>query len=152
MTEFESLLGDITLTWIDRNFLFDVWIEALRRGPYVQGFSALLKHGHYCPLGVLCSVAEIPFEYPRGPHSAASFAGRRASLPMPLAEFMDVTEWVDFRNAIPATKSVVPRVEYPAGSIVSLNDNARWSFNEIARYLEDHRTNLREYPHDKKKR
>lgn len=139
----DELIGDLTLTWMSNDILWDAWLEALRSGKYAQGHTALLRHGRYCPLGVLCSVADLRAEYPYGPEGAAYFLDVSSSLPAPLARFMDITFFGHFRNAVPAMRMRrVPREEYPAGSIVSLNDTAEWSFPAMAEYLAEHRDNM----------
>ncbi len=141
-----ELMIDLTANWIDRDVLWEEWLHGLRRPTYQQGRVALLRDGYYCPLGVLCSVAGIRPTFPHGKDTAAQFAGRTSLLPEALAEFMNITDAGMFRHAVPAMHArKVPRVEYPAGSIVSLNDTAQWSFVQIADYLKDHRSNMRSY-------
>lgn len=143
--EYEQLMGDLLLNWINSDILWDAWISELRSGPYIQGFTALLRKGCYCPLGVLCSVAGIPATFRFGPEGAAQFAGRTGCLPDALAEFMGMDPYGAFNNAVPAFRRALPRDEYPAGSIISLNDTARWTFVAQAEYLASHRDNLKPY-------
>lgn len=141
----DDLMVDLIATWIDPDLLWKAWMEALMKGPYQQGTAALLRDGKYCSLGVLCTTAGIPATVSVLANHASSFAGRRACLPDELAEFLNITHFGDFRHAVPALKRRIPREEYPAGSVVSLNDNAGWSFQEQARYLDKHRNNMRAY-------
>lgn len=132
--------------WESYHILRSKWINALIRGPFRQGYKAMLRDGLYCPLGVLCSVAGLEAEFPFGPTRAARFNGLASALPTGLADFMRMTEYGDFRHAVPATWYVkVPRQEWPSGSIISLNDSARWTFRQIGEYLAAHETNLRSY-------
>jgi hypothetical protein len=144
----EELLVDLVARWVDRDILWDEWLKALRSGRYRQGTRSLLREGCYCSLGVLCSVSDVMRPtYPWGRDASARFAGRVACLPEAICEFMDMDPYGMFLNAVPAFKlaPAVPRMEYPAGSIISLNDTARWSFDAQAEYLREHRNNLRKY-------
>jgi hypothetical protein len=84
--------------------------------------------------------------WPNGPSRPAAFAGRIGSLPSALAQFLDVSPHGGFKNAVPARYAKAyphsQSKEYPAGSVVSLNDKAEWSFGMQATYLGAHRSNM----------
>lgn len=89
------------------------WVRALRSGRYKQGRNALRTHlGSYCCLGVLCKVAKVSFA-------------------------VDDTTLDD---AGPAAESLLSFNKREGDELERIlaeaNDIYRWSFEEIANYIE----------------
>lgn len=87
------------------------WIEALRSGKYKQGKGALrtgdIENPHYCCLGVLCAIS---LEKIKG-----EVMWEKGFLPSSLEDYVcfDIQKSLTFKN-----------------------DNAGWSFSEIADWIE----------------
>lgn len=116
------------------------WVEALRSGKYTQGRNRLASsNGSYCPLGVLCELAvEADVAHKRQAESgyvyfvrfdnSVYFAGSEEavySLPD------RVVDWAGLSSNNPWIDTPTHR-----GAIAHLNDNAGFSFDEIANGIE----------------
>lgn len=93
------------------------WVAALRSGKYKQGMGALYKRGAYCCLGVAeCVVLGYPKS---GDSSLSSSATTALGLNSNEGGF---TTPVDGEGTYQC--------------LISLNDEARWSFEKIADFIE----------------
>lgn len=85
-----------------------VWLEALRSGSYTQGRTQLKRDGRYCCLGVANEVCDLGINN----HQA----------------------FLRSYRAVPAQVMFLPT---ETQRLLSLkNDNQRWSFDQIADYIE----------------
>lgn len=128
------------------------WVAALRSGKYKQGTGALMKKGmfprrdQYCCLGVACDLyaktggkleTAVRFkrnffnDYPKW-FKIVFFNGNYAPLPEVVWKWLGLqTNVGEFNNAIPA-----PDSDLDYDSLTQLNDMARWSFKQIADFIE----------------
>lgn len=98
------------------------WIQALRSGKYKQGFGVLRGEDCYCCLGVLCDlnedtdweVLDNPVENIYKPFPDNSYI----CLPNKISEWAEIT----------ARQEDV---------LATLNDTARYTFEQIADYIEE---------------
>ena len=115
------------------------WVAALRSGKYKQVKETLKKrNGGMCCLGVLCElyrqetgVGKWEFHKDSGEYE---FLGQRGELPE------TVKDWAGLNEQDPRTG--VPMLEFLNGSLLShsfagLNDNAGYSFEQIAQVIEE---------------
>ena len=136
------------------------WIEALRSRKFRQTKGKLKsRNGSYCCLGVACEVAEVPEvyvagDYIYGDHEVLDFYkkylsdtaewgahpegyyDRHSSTGLPLA----AQEWLGVTEEGPRLASPVVVVEageeIEVDSLIDLNDNHGWSFEQIADAVE----------------
>jgi hypothetical protein len=110
-----------------------LWVEALRSGEYKQGFGQLQIQDRYCCLGVLCRVYEKVVGKPVNkngnlPHSCLSppYEAVRnwAGLDNSYGKFA-VTNFGEIHGDI-----------FPISSLTELNDNLKFSFSQIADFIE----------------
>lgn len=121
------------------------WLEALRSGSYKQTKGKLKsRNGSYCCLGVLCEVAGVPKvydagEYQYGPLEAVEkdeWSQYSATALPPVAQ-----EWLGVSTSEPRLAKPVVVVdkygdEEEITSLISLNDDYGWSFEQIADAVE----------------
>lgn len=129
------------------------WLEALRSGDYQQGRGRLkLLNGSYCCLGVLClihgrhqeKVADFAIDENGVWHYTFDYDGKTFKtnvLPGP-----SIYEWAGLNKVTKKNLQLkVPRPDdgedyvttpSPAGFLSTLNDTYRFSFPEIANYIE----------------
>ena len=110
--------------WVVDQELKAKWLEALRSGEYVQGYGALCsRDNEYCCLGVLVEVGGLATKTPGANvytfHWPVANDTSQGIIPSEDAEKIGLSEGV-------TTK------------LMELNDERRWSFEEIANWLEGH--------------
>lgn len=97
------------------------WISALKSGKYTQGKGYLKitssAGNHYCCLGVLCEVMEIP-SYKPYKLTASSFDENTATLSTSLLSKAGLTD----ENQT---------------DLINMNDEANYSFSQIADFIEE---------------
>jgi len=92
------------------------WVDALRSGKYLQGTGFLLDEGRYCCLGVLCDVVDTS-KWWYGIYS--TYEGHSGALP----------------PFVMGEAGLSGDVEH---MLIQVNDEAKYSFNEIADWIETH--------------
>ena len=103
------------------------WVEALRSGKYEQGSGLLREGNYYCCIGVACEVAKIPFTksskdlYRYGEEENTDMAPDEAQEYYGLAS-------EDGSLTLENTERYT--------SLTILNDQERWSFEDIADLIE----------------
>lgn len=109
------------------------WVRALRSGEFKQGFDALENSkGENCCLGVLCNLALIEgvCDYDGADDETdtdATFDNKSGTLPE------SVQEWAGIKSGDGEIPSI-RKWRY----LTAMNDNARFSFNQIANIIEKH--------------
>jgi hypothetical protein len=112
------------------------WVDALRSGKYQQTDSALEDANGHCCLGVACSLFADEMglsisEY--GPNQEYSkFDGRHDYLPDRAQKFLELTE----TGILPKTVAD-PKTGYIYASLASLNDDANYTFRQIADVIDE---------------
>jgi hypothetical protein len=112
----------------------DQWLEALRSGDYVQGYTYLEYGGRYCCLGVLCELAvkagviEVIESKLEGNGTIYGYANDTATLPE------KVVEWANLPDANP----VVGDQGQFHRTLSQINDHRNHDFNAIATLIEKH--------------
>jgi len=112
-----------------------LWLEALRSGEYEQGVGHLNQDGKLCCLGVLCEVAiRAALDVTKG-HSefdptVVTYSGSSDRLPWSLQKWSGVDGVGNIGDAY--------RAGLPEGSLAGLNDEAKYTFDEIAEVIEEH--------------
>jgi len=87
------------------------WVKALRSGTYQQGRAGFLRYlDDYCCLGVLCDIVD--------PGNSCEWK-RKKLPPREICETVGLPLWGDDTHLL-----------------VEANDEAEWTFNEIADYIE----------------
>lgn len=102
-----------------------LWVKALRSGDYEQGRHQLRnEHSQFCCLGVLCNLhAQAHPDLARLQLSPFMYMGTSINLPI------SVRQW--------AGLAVGREHEF-----AEMNDTHKWTFKEIAKYIEDNRKYL----------
>lgn len=91
------------------------WVEALRSGKYQQGVGRLrTKDGEYCCLGVLGCIMKLSFD----------------ELGCRFIDKMDETTSSEYPQ--------LPINRIDQNHLISMNDDDKASFSEIADYVEEH--------------
>lgn len=108
------------------------WIEALRSGKYKQGSGVYCRYHdgepHYCCLGVLAKVAGYNYEvFENGEVQWEGAPTKRYVVD-------DYLEKMKLDSVMGAPKQGTDTAICP--SLWSLNDNDKWTFNQIADHLE----------------
>lgn len=93
------------------------WVQALRSGDYEQGMGTLCKDGKYCCLGVLGEVLDLPKE--KNEYGRTYYNGN--------STYLYLTDGGEFLN-LPLVKQV---------PLADMNDSGRYTFNDIADYIEE---------------
>lgn len=103
----------------------DQWLKFLRSGEYTQDTKKLRTARGFCCLGVLCDVHSKATNTPwvETPTSA-EYLGSAIKLPEAIVEdyFLRYGKWSDFYHF--------------QENLTSFNDDAGWSFEEIANWIE----------------
>ena len=106
------------------------WVAALRSGKYEQGPGFLKQDDKYCCLGVACDIYIRSNEglseawEPEVCSRTWKCCGKRSTLPEAAAKWIGLRDDCGcFRNG-------------PAKSLVELNDSKKWSFDQIADFIE----------------
>lgn len=105
-------MADLTLEEMKANR--KLWVEELRSGKYKQGKRQLLTRDSYCCLGVACLVA--------GKHDADMLHECN------LGNLKDVRDFFGIRDY---------DGDFQGGSLVHLNDDANYTFRQIAEVIEN---------------
>lgn len=98
------------------------WVDALRSGKYNQGYRVLQNGNGYCCLGVACDVAKnngIKVELDINKNISG----------FNLEFQIDTMKWLDIRTSRGQM--------YHDVSLVSMNDEDKYTFNQIANAIED---------------
>lgn len=111
--------------------VIEKWVAALRSGEFSQGTLALNRNGQYCCLGVLCELAAREGvvekkEYGSG-FGWSAYDGDTTS----------PTETVLKWAGLPTTGQYPTEVELGGTTAMTLNDEDRRSFAEIADVIEN---------------
>lgn len=120
-----------------------LWIDALRSGEFEQGKSYLNRNGKMCCLGVLCEVAirnGVDVKKFRDP-DFGDIVGYDGCVTTPPSS---VTQWISDGEEWPHAPKVLVDgygkelnwVGDKRESVIALNDNASWTFAQIADALE----------------
>jgi hypothetical protein len=130
------------------------WLEALRSGKFKQTTGKLKsRNGAYCCLGVACEVAGIPSVYQEGEYlygdpdilkaltdpkwdgmfdNALDYVRYDSTSLPPIAQ-----EWLGVTDSGPRlAKPIEVRPGVMETSLIELNDNYGWSFEQIADAVE----------------
>ena len=104
------------------------WLEALRSGEYQQAQRNLKRGDSLCCLGVLCDIHAKETNNTWKPHSIGnrsdySYIGKYGELPN------EVIVWAGLNNSEPIVGDT---------TLIKLNDNLYYSFNQIADEIEKH--------------
>lgn len=97
----------------------DKWVKALRSGEYKQGSGQLFcnVNNSYCCLGVLCKITEVPmhedryFTFDDGQHYYATIS-------------------TSFQKSVGLSYE-------QTDELIIMNDSKKYSFHEIANYIEE---------------
>lgn len=119
------------------------WVEALRSNKFEQGTGSLVQEGgdvKHCCLGVLCEVyieengsGTLERKYDEYYFSVAEGWGYDSVLPP------EVKEWSGLRTesgAFDRLKAAEIAGELNHDSLIELNDDAEWTFDQIADFIE----------------
>ena len=130
-------------TTITETELIDLWVDALRSGEYKQGKFALhTEQEEYCCLGVLCSVyqREIGGLDVNSTKAAPQYlAGDRREVKQYVYNESSVNLPLVVKNAIGLRAGTGEFYDDNLGgwtSLVCLNDEENWSFEQIADLIE----------------
>lgn len=123
------------------------WLTALRSGKFRQTERSLgrrqHKHVNYCCLGVACAIAnrvDSSLKIKREvDHGAVCFDKETAGLPEKVQFALGLHS--KFGALIDAVPNPDPDEEN-AQDLVSVNDNLKWNFKQIADYIEKNPTNV----------
>lgn len=106
----------------------DKWVEALRSGKYKQGTGSLceITHSgeHYCCLGVLCDIANIPYTIGSAPFK--TYDGDKIGLSL------GIMKKVGMESSLGRFRTINNGIQF---DLSKLNDGGR-SFKEIADVIE----------------
>lgn len=110
------------------SFILDIWVPALRSGKYEQTKEVLHDENGYCCLGVACSlIPEIPkIVKTAGKHFTVIYDGRSEDLGSAAKDHIGISNIGTFSP-----------MHEECGSLVELNDDLRWTFQEIADFIEE---------------
>ena len=110
-------------------------IDALVSGEWPQTQETLQDSNGYCCLGVMAKLSEIHGGTEPNTHLDCGFlsGGYLGVQPDP------VREWVGLKNSCGSSEEVIERSDdgTPITSLVGLNDDLKWSFEQIGEWLED---------------
>jgi hypothetical protein len=95
------------------------WVEALRSGKYKQCQGILKRNDEYCCLGVLCDIVD--------PEWTLTHAEESGYLPDHIKKLAGLT----------ITGMLTGYVD-GCGDLASLNDKAKYTFDQIADVIEEH--------------
>lgn len=112
------------------------WVAALRSGKYKQTRGKLKsRNGAYCCLGVACTlVPDLVVAYRGGTYYFGGEAGYEdATLPDEVAEWLGV----DTTHSDVFLESPVTQGDETTQSLIHMNDNFEWSFEQIADAIEE---------------
>lgn len=111
------------------------WVKALRSGKYKQGRNNLQGPRGFCCLGVLCEIAKEEGVGVRT-YASGSLLGEN------IIDQPDVRDWSgmkDENGKLPRNAYVTyGKKGYLARALTELNDEAEYSFREIAKVIERH--------------
>lgn len=96
------------------------WLEALLSGKYKQGRGLLVnEYNRYCCWGIGCMVVGIPIDTKSGWDNT-------------------LYQYIGYKNEGGYIDPVVKNGSHKYVSLALLNDNAGWTFTQIANYLIEH--------------
>jgi hypothetical protein len=106
------------------------WIDALRSGKYKQGTKILRRNDEYCCLGVLCDIVD-----PEGWTPLLGFLDEGKYIHHGALEHPDdtVVKVTGLKDRIGSLEKVVGC----SANLISLNDNAGYTFEQIADIIEE---------------
>jgi hypothetical protein len=109
------------------------WAKALESGEYQQTRGELRNMDRFCCLGVLCNIhAQEHPEIAAEQTSMFEYMGEENELPF------EVREWVGMDSASGKfPRGLIKELPY-AVSLIDLNDEAEWTFKQIAKVIRKH--------------
>lgn len=120
----------------------EAWVKALRSGDYKQTTSTLKSPAGYCCLGVLCDISGQGTWEPHGIYQVSASSGRSGTaLPA------EIVNWADMKSCSGDWEQAELNVPRPPGSgytepaepavcLMGLNDQLKWTFPQIADFIE----------------